>query len=305
MNNAIRATVRVALHYGLEVYGVFDGYKGLVNKDFKKMDRSSVSDIVNRGGTILRSARLPEFKDPKVREIALNNLKEEGIDALIAIGGDGTYQGALELSRKGLMVATLPGTIDNDIPSTDYTIGFDTALNTIVDAIDKVRDTTESHSRCSIIEVMGNKCGDLALYSGVAEGAEIVITPEHRLSDEEVYASLNEMYKKDSNKRAIMVVCEKIYPDIHEFARKIEANTPFVTRANILGYVQRGGTPSPKDRSLAVRMGAYAIRELMDGKGCFAVGIRENKIVSTPIEEALKMTKKPQEDMLKLLEEND
>ena len=177
MNCAIRAVVRAGLRYGLEVYGVMDGYKGLVENDIHLMDRHSVSDIVNRGGTILGTARLREFKEESVRQIAVNNLRERGIDALIVIGGDGSYMGAKKLTEMGINCVGLPGTIDNDIASTDYTIGFDTCLNTIIDCVDKIRDTTTSHQRCAVIEVMGNHCGDLALFSGLAEGAEMIITP--------------------------------------------------------------------------------------------------------------------------------
>ena len=301
MNAAIRAAVRTGISYGIEMYGISNGYKGLLNREIFKMNRSSVSDIVNRGGTILKTARLPEFKDEKVQFQAVKILQEEGIEALVVIGGDGSYRGAMDLTKHGINCIGLPGTIDNDIASTDFTIGFDTALNTIIDAVDKIRDTTESHSRCSIIEVMGNKCGDLALYAGIAEGAEIIITPDFLMSDEDVFSALRKMREKDSNKRAIVIVSEKIYPDIHEFARKIEANTGFNTRATVLGYIQRGGAPSANDRVLAGRMGSYAIDLLVEGKGGRCVGIRGLELKDYDIFEALDMKKKVNTSMINLV----
>ncbi len=301
MNAAIRAAVRTGISYGIEMYGITNGYKGLLNKEIFKMDRSSVSDIVNRGGTILKTARLPEFKEEKVMLQAVRILQEEGIEALVVIGGDGSYRGALDLTKHGINCIGLPGTIDNDIASTDFTIGFDTALNTIIDAVDKIRDTTESHSRCSIIEVMGNKCGDLALYAGIAEGAEIIITPDFLMSDEDVFKTLRQMREKDSNKRAIVIVSEKIYPDIHAFAKKIEENTGFSTRATVLGYIQRGGAPSANDRVLAGRMGSYAIDLLVEGKGGRCVGIRGQELTDYDIFEALAMKKVPNTSMINLV----
>ncbi len=301
MNAAIRAAVRTGISYGIEMYGITNGYKGLLNKEIFKMDRSSVSDIVNRGGTILKTARLPEFKEEKVMLQAVRILQEEGIEALVVIGGDGSYRGALDLTKHGINCIGLPGTIDNDIASTDFTIGFDTALNTIIDAVDKIRDTTESHSRCSIIEVMGNKCGDLALYAGIAEGAEIIITPDFLMSDEDVFKTLRQMREKDSNKRAIVIVSEKIYPDIHAFAKKVEENTGFSTRATVLGYIQRGGAPSANDRVLAGRMGSYAIDLLVEGKGGRCVGIRGQELTDYDIFEALAMKKVPNTSMINLV----
>ena len=226
MNCAIRAVVRAGLAYGLEVFGVNDGYKGLVEDDIFQMDRSSVSDIVNRGGTILQTARLREFKEESVRQKAVDNLHRRGIEALVVIGGDGSYMGAKKLTEMGINCVGLPGTIDNDIASTDYTIGFDTCLNTIVECVDKIRDTTESHQRCAVIEVMGNHCGDLALFSGIAEGAEMIITPDHPIPEEEIFESLRKLHDS-KKKRAVVIVSEKIYPDIHAFAAKIGEKTGF------------------------------------------------------------------------------
>ncbi len=302
MNNAIRAVVRAGLRYGLEVYGIYDGYKGLVEGNIKKMDRKSVSDIVNRGGTILRTARLREFKEPEVRQKGIDQLKKYGIEALVVIGGDGSYMGAKKLTEMGINCVGLPGTIDNDIASTDYTIGFDTCLNTICDCVDKIRDTTESHCRCSIIEVMGNHCGDLALYSGIAEGAEMIITPDHPIPEEEIMKTLRAMREKDESKRAIVIVSEKLFPDLKAFAEKVGKETGFDTRYDVLGHVQRGGAPSAFDRILAARMGAYAVDCLLEGKGGICIGMVNNKIVSYDIYEALALPRDKHISMLRLID---
>ncbi len=302
MNNAIRAVVRAGLSYGLEVYGIYDGYRGLINGEIKRLDRKSVSDIVNRGGTILRTARLPEFKDENVRKKGVEVLQSFGIEALVVIGGDGSYMGAKKLTEMGINCVGLPGTIDNDIASTDYTIGFDTCLNTICDCVDKIRDTTESHSRCSIIEVMGNHCGDLALMSGLAEGAEMILTPDHPIPEEEIIKTLKEMHDADSDKRAILIVSEKLYPDIQAFARLIQEKTGFDTRADVLGHVQRGGSPSAFDRILAARMGAYAVDILVEGRGGRCVGLVNNKIVDYDIYEALALPRDKHVSMLRLID---
>lgn len=301
MNCAIRAVVRAGLSYGLEVFGVNDGYKGLVEDDIVPMDRSSVSDIVNRGGTILQTARLREFKEESVRQIAVDNLHRRGIEALVVIGGDGSYMGAKKLSEMGINCVGLPGTIDNDIASTDYTIGFDTCLNTIIDCVDKIRDTTESHQRCAVIEVMGNHCGDLALFSGIAEGAEMIITPDHPIPEEEIIASLRKLHDQ-KKKRAIVIVSEKIYPDIHAFAAKIGEQTGFETKAEVLGRVQRGGSPSAFDRVLAARMGAYAVDCLLNGKSGICIGFVNNKIVDYDIYEALALPRDKHVSMLRLVD---
>lgn len=301
MNCAIRAVVRSALRYGLEVYGVIDGYKGLVEDQIFPMDRNSVSDIVSRGGTILRTARLREFKEESVRQIAVDNLRKRGIDALVVVGGDGSYMGAKKLTEMGINCVGLPGTIDNDIASTDYTIGFDTCLNTICYCVDRIRDTTESHQRCAVIEVMGNHCGDLALFSGLAEGAEMIITPDHPIPEEEMIEHLKTLH--DSNKkRAIVIVSEKLYPNIHELADKIGRETGFETKAEVLGRVQRGGAPSAFDRVLAARMGSYAVDCLLEGKGGICVGLVNNKIVDYDIYEALQLPRDKHATMLRLID---
>ena len=229
MNACIRAVVRTALYYGIETYGIYDGYKGLVEDRMERLDR--FSDTINRGGTLLGTARLPEFKEESVRQRAIDNLRKRGIDALVVIGGDGSYRGARDLWNMGYNVICLPGTIDNDIASTEYTIGFDTALNTINDAVDKLRDTAGSHRRCSILEVMGRHCGDLAIFAGICGGAEIVITSPEEYNEEELISELRECYNR-GKRHAIVLVTEKI-TDVHELARTIEANTGYNSRATI------------------------------------------------------------------------
>lgn len=286
MNAAIRAVVRVANARNIEVYGIYDGYRGLVEGYIEPLTRSDVSDILDRGGTILGSARLPEFKDPKVQEAGIHQLKKRGIEAVIVIGGDGSFRGALALTEAGINCIGLPGTIDNDIPCTDYTIGFDTALNTVVEAVDKLRDTSNSHHRCSVVEVMGNRCGDLALYSGIATGAEIVITAQTGFEETEVLERLKEFDVVKKKRHAIVIISEKI-TDVDAFAKKVSLNTGFSGRATVLGHVQRGGSPTPQDRILASRMGEKAVDLLMHGIGGQCVGIKDHQIIAVPITEAL------------------
>ena len=287
MNAAIRAVTRVALKSGVEVYGIYDGYRGLVEGYIEPLTRNDVGDIIDRGGTILGSARLPEFKDPAVQEKGMQLRKRE-IDALVVIGGDGSYRGALALTNQGINCIGLPGTIDNDITCTDSTIGFDTALSTVVEAVDKLRDTSSSHHRCSVVEVMGNHCGDLALWSGIACGAEIVITAQTGFEETEVLERLKEFDVVKKKRHAIVVISEKI-TDVDAFAKKVSLNTGFSGRATVLGHVQRGGSPTPIDRVLASRMGEKAVDLLLAGIGGQCVGIKDNQIIAVPIEEALDM----------------
>ena len=263
MNAAVRAVARTCLNKGIEVYGVKLGYKGLHDGEFIKFDRHSTRNIINIGGTMLKSARFPEFKDPEVRKEAIEKMKEVGMEACIGI----------------------PGTIDNDIPDTDHTIGFDTALNTIVDALDKLRDTSSSHQRCTILEVMGRRCGDLAINAGIADGAEMVITSEIGFDENKVIEVLKAS-KASDKKHAIVVITEHI-TDVHELAKKVEAATGFETRANVLGHMQRGGRPSARDRVLASRMGVYAVELLEAGKGGLCVSEVNGQIKGLPITEVL------------------
>lgn len=285
MNAAIRAVTRTCLNKGIEVYGVRLGYKGLHDGDFVKFDRHSTRNIINIGGTFLKSARFPEFKDPEVRKEAIKKMQEVGMEALVVIGGDGSYNGALKLTEMGVNCIGIPGTIDNDIPDTDFTIGFDTALNTIVDALDKLRDTSASHQRCTILEVMGRRCGDLAVHAGLACGAEMIVTSESGYNEEEIIETLKKS-KASDKKHAIVVITEHI-TDVHALAKRVEAATGFETRANVLGHMQRGGRPSPRDRVLATRMGIKAVELLEEGKGGLCISDVKGEIVGLPIEEVL------------------
>ena len=300
MNAAIRAVTRCALGNGIDVLGIQDGYLGLIEDRMRPFEKSDVSDILSRGGTILGSARLPEFKDPSVQDKACEILKKHEIDALVVIGGDGSYRGAKSLTDKGINCIGLPGTIDNDIPGTDQTIGFDTALNTVVEAVDKLRDTSSSHHRCSVVEVMGNHCGDLAVYSGLSCGAEIVVSPETGYDEEDILDRLRYLDNLGKN-HAIVVISEKIC-DVEALARKISASTGFSGRATVLGHIQRGGSPTPNDRVLASLMGQKAVDLLVSNIGGHCVGIKENEIVSFPIEEALAMPKSSRKHLYRLFD---
>ena len=301
MNAAIRAVTRVALANGFEVMGIKDGYRGLVDGNYIPMDKSNVSDILNRGGTFLGSARLKEFKDLEVQKQAVETLQKAKIDAVVVIGGDGSYRGALALTKLGINCIGLPGTIDNDIPGTDFTIGFDTAMNTVVEAVDKLRDTSSSHHRCSVVEVMGNHCGDLAVWAAISCGAEIVITPETGYDELDVLERLRYLDKAVKKRHAIVVISEKI-ADVDELARKISQYTGFAGRATVLGHVQRGGSPTPRDRVLASMMAEKAVDLLMEGVGGHCVGIIDNKITSMPIEEALSSPRHSRKDLYRLFD---
>ncbi len=286
MNAAIRAITRSALYHNIEVMGINNGYKGLIEDDMFEMNRSSVSDIGIKGGTILGSARLPEFENVQVQKQAVAILKKRAIDALVVIGGDGTYQGAYALSKLGINCVGVPGTIDNDIASTEYTIGFDTALNTIIEAIDKLRDTSSSHHRCSIIEVMGNQCGDLAIYAGIACGAEVIITPMVPYNEDEILQLITYYENTKKKRHAIVIVTEKI-TDVEDLAQKVSLHTGFSGRATVLGHIQRGGSPSAFDRILATKLGDKAVGVLLENKVGHCVGVLNSKVVSMDINEAL------------------
>ncbi len=297
MNACVRAVVRTSLQYGFEVYGIHDGYKGILENNIEKMDRHSVSDILNRGGTILGTARLPEFKEEAVRVKAAGILNSYGINALVGIGGDGTYMGLRGLSHLGIDTIGLPGTIDNDIASTDYTIGFDTALNTIIECVDRLRDTSTSHQRCSVIEVMGNRCGDLAAYAGLATGAEITITNECMMTKQDVIEKLRQQ-RQEGKRHAMVIISEKI-TDVYEFAREIQEKSGFETRAEVIGHMQRGGSPTAFDRILASRMGVYAINLIKQGVTSSCVGIINNRLTYTDIDKALAMPRHTSEAFVK------
>jgi 6-phosphofructokinase 1 len=300
MNAAIRAIVRAGISYGHDVYAIYNGYRGLVAGQIERVDRSFVSQIINKGGTILRSARLPEFVDVSIRETAVVQLKKFRINALVVIGGDGTYRGAKDLSSMGINCIGLPGTIDNDIASTDYTIGFDTCLNTIVSAVDKLRDTTFSHQRCSIIEVMGNRAGDLAIYAGLACGAELTISGDNFMPLPEMIERLK-FQKATSKNHAMVVVSEKLF-DLNELARFIQQETGFEVRTEVLGRIQRGGSPSAFDRILASRMGEYAVQCLNEGKSSRCIGVRGQQLVDVDIHEALVMQREKHTKVVQVID---
>ena len=290
MNPAVRAVVRTACQRGIKVYGVDRGYTGLINGDIHEMNLRSVSDIITRGGTILYSARCPEFKTEEGLQKAVATCKKFGIDGMVIIGGDGSFRGARDLSLRGIPCIGLPGTIDNDISCTDYTIGYDTCLNTIVQMVDRIRDTSESHDRCTVVEVMGRGAGYLALEAGIAVGATSIIVPEVEYDIErDVIARIRE-FQKTGKKHFIVIVAEGV-GGTAEIAKKIEAETGVESRATILGHVQCGGSPTARDRIMASQMGSRAVDLLTQGIGNRVVGIRDNKIVDFDIFEALKMTK--------------
>ena len=286
MNAAIRGVVRAALSEGLEVCGVYDGYQGLFHNRIKPLTRYSVSDMINRGGTFLGSARFPEFKDPAVRAKCAEVLRSHGIDALVVIGGDGSYMGAKLLTEEhGFPCIGIPGTIDNDVAGTDYTIGYQTALETAVVAIDRLRDTSSSHQRISIVEIMGRHCSDLTISAGIAGGCEYIVASEVEFNREEL---IQEIERSIANgKRHALIVITELICDVHELAREIESRVHHETRATVLGHIQRGGSPCAFDRILASRMGVYAVDLLIQGKGGYCVGIQNEHLVHHDIIDAI------------------
>lgn len=278
MNAAIRAVVRTGLQYGHEMFGVVDGYRGLLEDRFIPLTSKDVSGMLNQGGTMLGTSRVPEFKEIPVQQVALDNLQNRGIDGLVVIGGEGSYKGALALHNLEFPTVAIPGTIDNDVFGTDFTIGFHTALNTIVDAIDKLRDTSSSHRRCSIIEVMGRTSGDLALYAGICGGAEFIITPENPIDKDKLISTLKR-HNQEGRRHAIIVVTEQQF-DVHKLAAEITIKSGFSTRATVLGYIQRGGRPVAEDRILASRMGSFAVEKLMEGQSGICIGIHNDELVT-------------------------
>lgn len=291
MNAAIRGVVRTALTEGVEIYGIEDGYLGLYENRIKQLNRYSVSDIITRGGTFLGSARFPAFKEKTTRAKAIENLRKNDIDALVVIGGDGSYMGAMSLTEEGFPCVGLPGTIDNDIRGTDYTIGYFTALQTVVEAIDRLRDTCSSHHRISIIEIMGHGCGDLTLNAAIAGGCEFMIIPEVTYTTDDLITEIKQGFSK-GKKHAIVAVSEHMI-DVNQLAKDIEAAVDHETRATVLGHVQRGGSPVPYDRILGSRMGAYAVELLIQGQGGRSVGIQNGKLVHHDIMDAINNMKRP------------
>lgn len=281
MNAAVRAVTRVALANDIEVYGINYGFAGLVAGDIFPMTSSTVANKINRGGTFLYSARYPEFAQAEGQLKGIEQLEKFGIEALVVVGGDGSYHGALALTRRGYNAVGLPGTIDNDVPYTDYTIGFDTACNTAADAIDKIRDTASSHQRVFVVNVMGRDCGDIAMYTGVASGADAIVIPEKPYNIKEIAEGLKQGFANGKD-HGIVVVAEGVM-NANDFMKELLKYGDFDARASVLGHMQRGGEPTVRDRVLASKMGEKAVELLMDGKGGLAVGIENNKITSHDI----------------------
>lgn len=299
MNAAIRAVVRAGCELGMKVYGVKRGYNGLMENDMYEMNLRSVSDIINRGGTILYSARSQRFKTDEGMQAAIRVCRERGIEGLVVIGGDGSFRGARDLSLRGIPCVAIPGTIDNDIGCCDYTIGYDTAMNTIMEMVDRIRDTTESHDRCAVVEVMGRGAGYLALNSGIACGATSILIPEVPYDfDRDVIERMKRTQR--SNKVHFVIMVSEAIGGVEEMAKRIQAQTGVETRATILGHVQRGGSPSSRDRIVASQMGYHAVQLLKDGIGNRVVAIQKERILDFDIFEALSMKKEIDLDMYKM-----
>ncbi len=340
MNAALRAVVRTAMHYELQVIGIKNGYDGLLrdkigsSPSMIELNRGSVAEILHRGGTMLMTARSDDFMHDRYRRQAVAKMKDMGIDGLVVIGGDGTFMGAFELHKLGMPAVAIPGTIDNDLPFTDFTLGFDTALNTICDAVNHIRETNTSHGRASLVEVMGRHCGDLALYSGLACGAEMALIPEKPWSVDKIVQKLKVARSKEKNNCIIMLAegaWESMEPfDLNAFAEEYASKLPEnfkegkwtseklavvietltgigeedvqETRATVLGYIQRGGSPSANDRILGCRMGARAVELLNENISGRAVGIKDNSIVDIPIEDAVGKRRKARPDYIELMD---
>ncbi len=304
MNACLRAVVRTAIYHNLEVVGIYRGYEGMIDGDFLKMDRHSVSNIIQRGGTILKTSRSPRFRTEEGRQTAYNRLKEAGVEGLVVIGGDGSYAGAQAFYHQTKMpIVGVPGTIDNDLYGTDYTIGYDTALNTAVDAIDKIRNTADSHNRLFIVEVMGRDAGFIALNTGIAGGAEAVLIPETPTYIDQIITKLETGWRHHKTSSIIIVAEGDDSGGAMEVKDKInEKFTEYDTRVVILGHVQRGGIPSCKDRVMASRLGHAAVETLMEGLTNLAVGLKNNKIVHTSFTKATKLHQEMDLTMFELVE---
>lgn len=289
MNAAIRSVVRSGLYFGMEVYGIERGYAGLIDNDLVKMEMRSVSNIVQCGGTKLRTARCLEMLTKEGQQKALATLEKNGIEGLVVIGGDGSFRGAKVLSEYGIPTIGIPGTIDNDLAYTDYTLGFDTAVNTCIDVINKLRDTMTSHERVCVVEVMGRHCGDIALYSGIASGAEIIVVPEIEFNMDEIVAKIRS--SRANGKHSNIVVIAEGVMSAAKFAEQLQAVTEYSVRPTCIGHVQRGGSPSMSDRMLAAQFGNKAVRLLNEGIGNRVVGIHDNHIIDMDIIEAVSMKK--------------
>ena len=301
MNAAIRAVVRTSLHMGIECIGVRRGYHGLINGDFARLDFESVSDISRRGGTILYSARSEEFKEEPGRNKALATCKLLGLDALVGIGGDGTFRGLLTLAESGISVIGIPGTIDNDIACSSYTIGYDTACNTALESIDRLRDTMKSHERCSVVEVMGHRAGHLAVAVGISCGATVVLVPEQPVDFQRDVITPIRQARLGGRTHFMVIVAEGVPGGGYGVAQQIKEYTALDTRVTVLGHVQRGGSPTSRDRMVATNMGYHAVRLLAEGKTCRVVAMQGEDIVDYDITEALDMHKDLDERSLSML----
>ncbi|WP_407724243.1 6-phosphofructokinase [Ruminococcus sp. JL13D9] len=288
MNAAVRAVVRSGINMGMKVYGVYRGYNGLLNGDVKEMNLRSVSEIIGNGGTMLYTARSEEFKKKEAQERAADYCRSMGISGVVVIGGDGSFRGAQALTNAGINCIGVPGTIDNDIACSEYTVGFDTAMNTAIDMVDRIRDTAQSHDRCSIVEVMGRRCGDIALQTGISAGATAILVPEVEFNIEKDVISRIINTQKTGKKHFIIVVAEGV-GKVNDLAKYIEQRLGIEARATILGHVQRGGTPTVRDRVVASQMGYKAVELLNQGFGNRVVVMRDGKITDLDIDEALSM----------------
>ena len=288
MNAAIRAVVRTALGEGIDIYGVYRGYNGLIDGDMEKMNLRSVSDIIHRGGTMLYTARSKEFQTEEGMQKAVKTCRDKGIGGVVVIGGDGSFRGAQDLTRHGMPCVGIPGTIDNDISCCEHTIGYDTAMNTAMEMIDRIRDTTESHDRCSVVEVMGRRCGDIALNTGIAVGAIATLVPEVKYDFEKDIIERIRYAQKTGKRHFIVVVAEGVGHS-EDICKRIQEETGIESRATILGHVQRGGSPTLRDRVVASQMGYHAVELLRDGKSNRVVVMQGERIVDFDITEALEM----------------
>lgn len=303
MNAALRAVVRASVFYGIECFAIHQGYQGLIDNEFELMNARSVNNIINKGGTIIKSARCLEFRTPEGRKKAYDNIKNAGIEALVVIGGDGSFTGAMIFQNEfNFPVIGIPGTIDNDIYGTRYTLGYDTAINTVVEAIDKIRDTASSHNRLFFVEVMGRDAGHIALNSGIGAGAEEILIPEENLGLDRLLESLKKS-EKSGKSSSIVVIAEgdKTGKNVFEIASYVEKNLPYYeVRVSVLGHMQRGGAPSCFDRVLASRMGVFAVESIIEGKSNSMVGVIDDKMVLTPLKKAIKGKSKINTNLIKV-----
>ena len=303
MNAALRAVVRASVFYGIECFAIHQGYQGLIDNEFELMNARSVNNIINKGGTIIKSARCLEFRTPEGRKKAYDNIKNAGIEALVVIGGDGSFTGAMIFQNEfNFPVIGIPGTIDNDIYGTRYTLGYDTAINTVIEVIDKIRDTASSHNRLFFVEVMGRDAGHIALNSGIGAGAEEILIPEENLGLDRLLESLKKS-EKSGKSSSIVVIAEgdKTGKNVFEIASYVEKNLPYYeVRVSVLGHMQRGGAPSCFDRVLASRMGVFAIESIIEGKSNSMVGVIDDKMVLTPLNKAIKGKSKINTNLIKV-----